>query len=182
MNAYSEDPPKKIFEAIERGTPKSEAARTFGVVLSSVKRYFAMARQRRSLAPKRCPGPRPKIDEGSRRLLEADLQQRPAATLPQRRRFLRRVAKVEVSDSTVSRMLKRLGWTRKRSAGASERDEFLGAVWRVTVAGRPGTERLVFGDECSTNTSLSPLYAWSPTGERARFKVPPNCGANITLC
>jgi hypothetical protein len=48
--------------------------------------------------------------------LEADLRERPAATLPQRlpqrREFLRRVAGVRVSDSTVSRMLKRMGWTR----------------------------------------------------------------------
>jgi len=46
--------------------------------------------------------------------LEADLRERPAATLPQRREFLRRVAGVRVSDSTVSRMLKRMGWTRKK--------------------------------------------------------------------
>jgi len=114
MNAYSEELRKKIVRAAERGTPKSEAARTFGVGLSSVKRYFAMARHRRSLAPKRRPGSRLKIDEGSRRLLEADLQQRPAATLPQRRQFLWRVAGVEASDSTGSRMLRRLGWTRKK--------------------------------------------------------------------
>jgi transposase len=39
MNAYSEDLRKKILQALSRGTTKSEAARTFGVSLSSVKRY-----------------------------------------------------------------------------------------------------------------------------------------------
>ncbi len=44
MNAYSEDLRKKIVEAVERGTPKAEVARDFGVGLSSVKRYVATAR------------------------------------------------------------------------------------------------------------------------------------------
>ena len=114
MNAYSEDLRKKIVEAAERGTPKAEVARAFGVGVSSVKRYVATAREGRSLAPKRRPGSKPKVGEAARRLLEADLEERPAATLPQRRQFLERVAGVEVSDSTVSRMLKRLGWSRKK--------------------------------------------------------------------
>ena len=49
------------------------------------------------------------------------------------------------------------------------------------VAGEIRTERLVFVDECSTNTSLAPLYAWSRRGERAFCSVPRNWGANITL-
>jgi transposase len=114
MDAYSLDLRKKIVEAKERGMPTSEVAKTFGVGVSTVKRYAATARQRRPLAPKKHPGSKPKIDEGARRLLEADLEERPAATLPERREFLRRTCGVSVSDSTVSRMLKRLGWTRKK--------------------------------------------------------------------
>ena len=71
--------------------------------------------------------------------------------------------------------------SKKRSVGASERDEFLRAAWRVMVAGEVRTERLVFVNECSTNTSLAPLYAWSRGGERAFCSVPRNWGANITL-
>ena len=72
--------------------PKIEAARTFGVGISSVKRYVATARQGRSLAPKRRPGSKPKLDEGARRLLEADVQRRPAATLCERCEFLEKGA------------------------------------------------------------------------------------------
>jgi transposase len=93
---------------------KSQAARTFGVSLSSVKRYAKVAHEGRSLAPKERPGSKPKLDEGARRLLEADLKERPAATLPQRCEFLYRVAREKVSESTVSRMLKRMGWSRKK--------------------------------------------------------------------
>ena len=38
MNAYSEDLRKKIVKALRRGTTKSEAARSFGVSRSSLKR------------------------------------------------------------------------------------------------------------------------------------------------
>ncbi len=65
--------------------------------------------------------------------------------------------------------------------GASERDEFLRAAWRLMVAGEIYAERLVFVDECSTNTSLAPLYAWSRRGERALCSVPRNWGTNTTL-
>jgi transposase len=114
MNAYSEDLRKKIIEALSRGTTKSEAARSFGVSRSSVKRYAKLAEQGRPLAPKKRPGSKPKMDQRARRLLEADMEARPAATLSERREYLGRVASVRVSDSTVSRMLRRLGWSRKK--------------------------------------------------------------------
>ena len=114
MNAYSEDLRRKIVNAKERGMPTAEVARTFGVGASTIKRYVATAREGRSLAPKKRPGSKPKMDEAAMRLLEEDMEQRPAATLPQRREFLGRVAGVRVSDSTVSRMLGRLGWSRKK--------------------------------------------------------------------
>ncbi len=114
MNAYSEDLRKKIVEALRQGRTKSETARAFGVSRSSVKRYAKLAEQSRPLAPKKRPGSNPKMDERARRLLEADLEERPAATLSERREFLKKVLGVSVSDSTVSRMLKRLGWSRKK--------------------------------------------------------------------
>jgi hypothetical protein len=70
---------------------------------------------------------------------------------------------------------------KKRSVGASERDEFLRAAWRALVAGEISTERLVFVDEMGSNTSLAPLYGWSPKGERAACSAPRNWGANVTL-
>jgi len=114
MNAYSEDLRKKIVEALDRGATKSEAARSFGISRSSVKRYAKLADEGRPLAPKKRPGLKPKLDQAAWRLLEEDLEERPAATLRQRREFLRRVRGVSVSESTVSRTLRRLGWSRKK--------------------------------------------------------------------
>ena|SRR5215207_7366727 len=113
MKAYSEDLRKKIVQALLRGTGKSEAARLFGVSLSSVKRYARTAREDKPLTPKKIPGKRPKCGKSAWALLEADLDERPAATLSQRRRFLQEVTGLLVSNSTVSRLLKRLGYTRK---------------------------------------------------------------------
>ena len=49
------------------------------------------------------------------------------------------------------------------------------------MGGTLESERLVFVDETGTNTSLSPVYAWSKRGERARMKVPRNREPNTTL-
>ncbi len=70
---------------------------------------------------------------------------------------------------------------KKRSVGASERDEFLRAAWRTLVAETTEASRLVFVDEMGSNTSLSSLYAWSRRGKRTPAKVPRNWGANVTL-
>ena len=114
MNAYSEDLRKKIIEALRRGATKSEAARAFGVSRSSVKRYAKLVEEGRPLAPRKRPGSKPKMDEGATKLLEADVERRPAATLSERCEFLEKVAGLQVSESTLSRMLRRLGWSRKK--------------------------------------------------------------------
>jgi hypothetical protein len=56
MNAYSEDLRKKIVEAVERGMPTIQAAKTFGVGISSVKRYASKVERGESLAPNKSPG------------------------------------------------------------------------------------------------------------------------------
>jgi transposase len=113
MKAYSEDLRKKILEAIDRGMSKSEAARTFGVSRSSVKRYAAARREGKPLTPKKHPGSRPKLDERARKLLEADVEERPAITLKDRCRFLEQMVGVSVSESTLSRLLRKMGFSPK---------------------------------------------------------------------
>ena len=88
MRAYSEDLRRKIVEAVQRGMGQNEAARSFRVSLSSVKRYLGALRKGGSLRPKKHPGSRPKIDERDRRLLESDVEERPALSLLERCRFL----------------------------------------------------------------------------------------------
>src|SRR5215212_3324932 len=114
MKAYSVDLRRKIVDAVLSGRPKAQVARGFGVGISTVKRYASKAQKGESLVPKRPPGKRRKLEEAARMLLEHDLEERPAATLARRGEFLARMAGVSVSDSTISRMLGRLGWSRKK--------------------------------------------------------------------
>lgn len=114
MKAYSEDLRRKIVDALKRGIPKSEAAELFGVSLSSVKRFARLERQGDSLAPRKPPGRPPKSGDATRRLLEADLADRPAVTASERRRYLERMTGESMSDSTVRRLIRRLGHSRKK--------------------------------------------------------------------
>jgi transposase len=115
MDAYSEDLRQKIVQALQqRRMNNSEAARTFGVSLSSVKRYAKAAREGRSLSPGKAPGKRPLLDEKARRLLEADLKERPFAKLSDRQEYLQKVAGVSVSESTLSRTIRKMGFGRKK--------------------------------------------------------------------
>ena len=115
MDAYSEDLRRKIVQAVEqRRMTKSEAARAFSVSLSSVKRYTKAVREGRSLSPGKAPGKRPRLDEKARRLLEADLEERPFAKLKDRREYLLKVAGVWASESTLSRAIRKMGFGRKK--------------------------------------------------------------------
>src|SRR5215216_5041953 len=116
MKAYSEDLRRKIVDAIGRGMPKAEAARTFGIGISTVKRYVTKARRGESLEPGKAPGKRPKMDERVRKLLEADLEERPFATLKERCNYVRAVSGVSVSRSTMCRAIARIGPTHKKGA------------------------------------------------------------------
>ena len=114
MKPYSEDLRTRIVKAVEEGMSKSEAARLFGVSLSSVKRYARLASQGESLSPRKGGGRPPKADEATRKLLEEDIRKRPAATVSERRRFLMSFAGKSLSEPTLRRLLKRMGFSRKK--------------------------------------------------------------------
>jgi transposase len=115
MDAYSEDLSQKIVQALtEQRMTKSEAARVFSVSHSSVKRYAKAVREGRSLSPGKAPGKKPLLDEKARRLLEADVQERPFAKLSDRQEYLQKVAGVSASESTLSRALRKMGFGRKK--------------------------------------------------------------------
>ncbi len=138
MNAYPQDLREKIVQAVfEGGIGKSEAARHFGVSLSSVKRYARAHSEGKSLAPKKRPGSKPKLDERARRLLAADVAERPFVALSERREYLKVVAGVSVSNSTVCREVRRMDTPVKRGSSEGGR---AGRVLEGRVAGRGGRE------------------------------------------
>jgi transposase len=83
---------------------------------SSVKRYAAARREGRLLPRKSTPGSEPKLDERASKVLEADVEERPAITLKERCRFLEEVVVTSVSESTLSRLLRKTGFSPKDGA------------------------------------------------------------------
>jgi transposase len=114
MNGYSEDLRRRIVSAVEHGTSKSQAARTFDVSLSSVKRYVNKAGRGESLAPEKSWGSSPKLDEKATKLLEDDLTEHPFASLQDRCDYIEAVMGLGVSRSTMCRAIARIGSTRKK--------------------------------------------------------------------
>jgi transposase len=114
MSAYSVDLRRRIVSAVGGGMPKAQAARTFSVSLSSVKRYVNKASRGESLAPKKRPGSAPKLDETARKLLEEDLKERPFASLQERCEYIGAITGISVSRSTMCRAIARVGPTRKK--------------------------------------------------------------------
>ena len=118
MKAYSEDLRRKIVDAIERGMHKAEAARTFGIGISTVKRYATKARRGEPLEPGKAPGKPPKIDERIQKLLVEDLEERPFVSLKERCEYVEAISGVSVSRSTMCRSIARIGSTRKKGGQA----------------------------------------------------------------
>jgi transposase len=116
MSGYSVDLRRRIVSAVESGVSKAQAARTFSVSLSSVKRYVEKAHRGESLTPKKRPGSAPKLDEKAMKLLEQDLEERPFATLKERCDYVEVMTGLSVSRSTMCRAIARIGPTRKRGA------------------------------------------------------------------
>ena len=115
MKPCSEDLRRKI--AVEGGMPKTEAARLFGVSLSSVKRYCRLAAHEEPLAPRKGGGRSPKANAAVVRLLGEDVGRRPYAAARQRADFLRGANGVALSTSTVRRLLRKLGFSQKTEPG-----------------------------------------------------------------
>ena len=114
MKAYSKDLRQKIVDAVRRGMSKAQAARTFGVGISTVKRYATKIQRGEPLEPGTAPGKRPKMDERISKLLEEDLKERPFVTLRQRCDYVEAISGISVSRSTMCRTIARIGSTRKK--------------------------------------------------------------------
>jgi transposase len=114
MKAYSVDLREKIVAAVGRGMSKAQAARTFGVGATSVKRYVKLKEEGKPLTPGKAPGKKAKLDGNAMKLLEEDLKTRPALTYERRADLLYELLGVRVSKSTICRMVGRLGYTRKK--------------------------------------------------------------------
>jgi transposase len=114
MKAYSVDLRQRIVAAVRDGMSKAEAARTFRVGATSVKRYVIRAQQGAPLEPGKAPGKESKLGHSGMKLLEEDLHARPAATYENRAELLHELLGIRVSRATICRTIRRMGYTRKK--------------------------------------------------------------------
>ncbi len=117
MNGYSKDLRVKVLGAVERGIPRREAAGLFGVSLSTIKRWLRRRREGEDLAPKPSPGRTPRIlaTDEEKRALWAQLSANDDATLEHHCELWEEKRGVRVSVATMSRAVRKLGWTYKKS-------------------------------------------------------------------
>src|SRR5215203_3131508 len=81
---------------------------------TSVKRYLKLVEEGKPLRPGKAPGKRAKLDESAMKLLEEDMHARPAVIYEKRADLLCELLGVRVTKSTICRMVRRLGYTRKK--------------------------------------------------------------------
>jgi transposase len=117
MNGYSKDLRLKVLDALDRGTPRGEAAGLFGVSLSTIKRWLERRREGEDLSPRPSPGRTPRIlaTDEERRALWAQLEANDDATLERHCDLWEQERGVGVSVATMSRAVRKLGWTFKKS-------------------------------------------------------------------
>lgn len=116
MNAYSKDLRMRVLAAVDRGDPYGEISRLFEVSLATIGRYVRRRRETGEMAPRPSPGRTPRICKSAeeRRDLWEQLEASPEATLEEHRETWERERGVRVSVATMSRAIRRLGWTYKQ--------------------------------------------------------------------
>jgi transposase len=132
MNAYSLDLRLKVLDAIDRGIPRTEVVRTFGVSMPTIERYIRRRRRTGEVAPKPSPGRTPSIlaTVEERRALWKQLEENDEATLERHCELWEEGGGMRVSVSTMSRAVHKLGWTFKKRVwvppSATKKREVLG--------------------------------------------------------
>jgi transposase len=114
MKQYSVDLRERLLGAIDAGLSQAEASRLFGVGTSTITRW----RQRAStgaLAPTPRPGRTPRIGPADATALQAQVAAAPDATLADHCATWARTHKVTISVATMSRAIRHLGITVKKS-------------------------------------------------------------------
>ena len=113
MKAYSRDVRIRALDGLDRGTPRPEVIRLFGVSTATLTRWRRRQRETGSLAESPRPGPPGVKTAGLPAALVPRLREQPDATLEEHCAWWAATSGIRVSHATMSRALTRLGWTRK---------------------------------------------------------------------
>jgi transposase len=114
MKAYSQDLREKVLRAVDQGKSRREIVDMFGVSLATLKRYLKQRRETGNMLPKPIPGRPSKKYAPLQAGLVAQLQAHPDALLEEHCRLWEEAHGMQVSPTTMSRAIRRVGWTRKK--------------------------------------------------------------------
>ena len=116
MRPYSKDLRLRVLAAVDNGTPRAEVAKTFGVSVSTIKRYLRLRRETGKVQPKTIPGPPPRKGAALRAWLPEQLRAAPNFTLEEYCRAFEEERGISVSTVTMSRAIRKRpgGWPPKR--------------------------------------------------------------------
>ena len=107
----------RVLAAVDRGIQqREEVVRVFGVSLATIGRWLRRRRETGDVDARPSPGRTRSICSRTeeRRALWAQLEAHPEATLEEHRELWGREGGVRVSVATMSRAIRRLGWTYKQ--------------------------------------------------------------------
>jgi transposase len=114
MRAFSTDLKERLVRAVADGQPMREAARRFNVCVNTVKRSVVQERETGSLERKPIPGCPRRIGPEREAALRARLEAAPAATVLEHCAWWAEQYGQELSEATMWRAMRRLGWTHKK--------------------------------------------------------------------
>ena len=115
MKPYSKDLRLKVLAACDRGMPRKEVSRIFGVSEPTIRRYLRLRRETGDVEPKPVPGPPARKGDALEEALPGQVSRNPDLTLEEHRELFYDECGTEVSAATVSRALRRLGLPLKKS-------------------------------------------------------------------
>ena len=115
MRAYSTDLKERLVRAVANGQPMREAARRFNVCVNTVKRAVVQERETGSLERKPIPGYPRRIGPEREAALRARLEAAPDATVLEHCAWWAEHSGQPLSEATMWRAIRRLGWTHKKS-------------------------------------------------------------------
>jgi len=115
MKQYSTDLRERLLGAIDAGLPHAEAARFFGVCGGTIRRWRQRQRTMGSMAARPRPGRTPRIGAEQTARLRAQVATHPDATLAAHCVRWEAEQGIAVSVATMSRVIRRLGITVKKS-------------------------------------------------------------------
>ena len=115
MKPYSKDLRLKILAAVDRGMPREDVVRVFGVSAPTIRRYLRLRRETGGVEPRPVPGPPPRKGASLEAALPGQVSRNPDLTLEEHRELFYDEHGVGVSTASVSRAFSRLGLPLKKS-------------------------------------------------------------------